>query len=46
MDGILKNKDQAKELFDELQLDYNTRGETLSLEKFAELSNYIVNNKM
>lgn len=44
--GILKSKEVAKELFDVLQLDYNTRGETLSLEKFAEISNYIVENKI
>lgn len=44
--GILKSKEMAKELFDVLQLDYNTRGETLSLEKFAEISNYIVENKI
>ena len=44
--GILKNKNQAKELFDNLKMDYNTRGETLSIEQFAEISNYIVKNKI
>ena len=43
--GILQNKDKAKKLFDELKLDYNTRGETLSLEKFAEISNYIIESE-
>ena len=43
--GILKSKEDAKKLFDNLKMDYNTRGETLSIEKFAEISNYIVNNK-
>lgn len=42
--GILKNKEIAKKLFDDLQLDYNTRGETLSIQKFVEISNYIVEN--
>lgn len=44
--GILKNKQDAKKLFDDLNMDYNTRGESLSIEKFAEISNYIVNNKI
>lgn len=44
--GILKNKQDAKKLFDNLNMDYNTRGESLSIEKFAEISNYIVNNKI
>lgn len=43
--GILQSKDKAKKLFDDLKLDYNTRGETLSLEKFAEISNYIIENE-
>lgn len=44
--GILKNKQDAKKLFDDLNMDYNTRGESLSIEKFAEISNYIINNKI
>ena len=44
--GILKNKQDAKKLFDDLNMNYNTRGESLSIEKFAEISNYIVNNKI
>lgn len=44
--GIIKNKDLVKKMFDELQLDYNTRGETLSMEQFAQISNYVVENKL
>ena len=40
--GILSSKEEAKALFDELGLDYNTRGETLTIEQFTEISNYIV----
>ena len=36
------NMEEAKALFDELGLDYNTRGETLTIEQFTEISNYIV----
>ena len=43
--GILQNKDEAKRVFDNLKIDYNTRGETLPIEKFAEISNYIIKNK-
>lgn len=43
--GILKNKDEVKKLFDDLKIDYNTRGETLSIEKFAEISNYLEKQK-
>ena len=42
--GILKDKNQAKELFDALNLDYNVRGETLSMEQFSNISNYISKN--
>ena len=44
--GILKSKQDAKKLFDDLNMNYNTRGESLSIEMFAEISNYIVNNKI
>ena len=44
--GIIKSKEDAKEIFDDLKMDYNIRGETLSIEKFAEISNYIVNSKI
>ena len=43
---ILKSKQDAKKLFDDLNMNYNTRGESLSIEMFAEISNYIVNNKI
>ena len=43
--GIVKNKDEVKKLFDDLSIDYNTRGETLSIEKFAEISNYLERKK-
>ncbi len=44
--GAIKDKDVAKNMFDELKLDYNTRGETLTLEQFAQISNYIVKNNI
>ena len=40
--GIVKDKISAKKLFDDLGLDYNTRGETLTIEQFAQISNYLV----
>lgn len=40
--GIVSNKEEAKALFDVLGLDYNVRGETLTIEQFAEMSNYLV----
>jgi len=43
--GIFKDKEEAKTMFDSLDLDYNIRGEKLSMEKFAQISNYIVNKK-
>ena len=43
--GIVKNKEEAKKLFDDLDLDYNVRGETLTIEQFARMSNYIVAKK-
>ena len=44
--GILPNKDSAKKVFDNLNLNYNIRGEALSINQFAEISNYIVKNKI
>lgn len=44
--GVLKNKEVAKKLFDELDIDYSTRGETLSIDKFSEISNYIIKNNI
>ncbi len=43
--GMVSNKEEAKELFDALGLDYNVRGETLTIEQFAEMSNYLVAKK-
>ena len=43
--GIVANKEEAKSLFDALGLDYNVRGETLTIEQFAEMSNYLVAKK-
>lgn len=34
-------KEQVEEAFDKMNLDYSIRGETLNLEKFAELSNLL-----
>ena len=39
--GIIKNKETANNIFEALGLDSNVRGETLTIEQFAELSNYI-----
>lgn len=36
--GIFKDKTQAKDVFDKLGLDVNVRGESLSIEDFAKLS--------
>ena len=43
--GFISDKEKAKSIFDILGLDYNTRGETLTVEQFAEISNYLVANK-
>ena len=43
--GIVKSKEEAKQLFDDLDLDYNVRGETLTIEQFARMSNYLVAKK-
>ena len=44
--GILPNKDSAKKVFENLNFNYNIRGEALSINQFAEISNYIVKNKI
>lgn len=44
--GVVKDKDIVKNLFNELKLDYNVRGEALTIEQFAQLSNYLENNKI
>lgn len=43
---IVSNKDQVKAIFDKLKLDYNIRGEKLTIEQFAQLSNYLCNSKI
>ncbi|MBR2744809.1 MAG: 16S rRNA (adenine(1518)-N(6)/adenine(1519)-N(6))-dimethyltransferase RsmA [Clostridia bacterium] len=43
--GIFKDKEEAKVMFDDLELDYNIRGEKLSIEDFARISNYLVSKK-
>lgn len=45
--GIFQNKEEAKNMCDDLELDYNVRGEKLTIEDFAHISNYLVskNNK-
>ena len=43
--SIFANKDEAKIMFDDLNLDYNIRGEKLSIEQFAQISNYLVSKK-
>lgn len=39
--GIIKNKEIVNNIFEALGLDSNVRGENLTIEQFAELSNYI-----
>lgn len=43
---IVSNKEEAKAIFDKLKLDYNIRGEKLTIEQFAELSNYLCNSEI
>ena len=43
---IVPNKDDVKAIFDKLKLDYNIRGEKLTIEQFAELSNYLCNSEI
>ncbi len=43
--NIVRDKNEAKDLFDKLELDYNTRGETLTIEEFASISNYLMSQK-
>ena len=43
--GVISSKDKVKEVFDKFNLDYNIRGEKLTIEQFADISNYLVKNK-
>ena len=40
--GVFKSKDEAKRVFDELNLDVNVRGENLSMQDFADLADKVV----
>ena len=42
--GIIKNKEKLEQIFKQINLDLAIRGEKLTLEQFAELSNLIVEN--
>lgn len=39
--GIITDKVRIKEIFDNIGIDMNIRGEKLTIEQFAELSNLI-----
>ena len=39
--GVFKDKNQAKEVFEQVGLDLNVRGESLSMEDFAKLCQHI-----
>lgn len=42
---IFSNKQQAIEAFERLKINQNARAEELTLEKFAEIADYIIENK-
>ena len=39
--GLINDKNKIKELLNKIGIDVNVRGETLTIEQFAELSNLI-----
>ena len=39
--GIIKSKQQAIDIFNELGIELNTRGEKLTIEQFCEISNLL-----
>ena len=41
--SILKNKNEAAEMFDKLNISSNARAEELTIDQFAEITNYIIN---
>jgi len=43
--NIINNKQEASEMFNNLNINLNARAEELTLEQFAEISNYITNIK-
>ena len=42
--SLFKNKEQIYEMLKELNIDEKVRGEVLTLEQYAEITNYIINN--
>ena len=42
--NLFKNKEQIYEMLKELNIDEKVRGEVLTLEQYAEITNYIINN--
>ena len=42
---IIKNKQEAAEIFNKLSISQNARAEELTIEQFAELANYITNKQ-
>ena len=44
--GIYKNKEEAKKCLNDLNIDEKARGETLTIEQFAKISNYIFNQNI
>lgn len=43
--NIMKNKDDVKKMWTELGMDENVRGESLTLEQFGKIADYIENKK-
>ena len=43
--NIIKNKQEATEIFNDLEINQNARAEELTLQQFAKLANYITNKK-
>lgn len=43
--NIMKNKDDVKKMWTELGMDENIRGESLTLEQFGKITDYIENKK-
>jgi len=43
--NIIKNKQEAAEIFNKLSISQNARAEELTIEQFAELANYIIDNQ-
>ena len=41
---IIDTKENAKEILKNLEMNENTRGETLNIQEFANLANYVSEN--